>query len=91
MSVTRVEDSTPARCCCWVDRPDETASPTCTLCLGTGFPIDLVDRPSVFLANLKYFFGKTDGTYEYPKGAVGDLLKQAKREIEAHVAKAGSK
>lgn len=39
---------------------------------------------SVFLTNLHYFFGQTDGTYKYPKGAVGDLLKQAKKEIEAH-------
>ena len=41
--------------------------------------------PSVFLSNLHYFFAQTDGTYKYPPGAVGDLLRQAKREIEAHL------
>lgn len=37
---------------------------------------------SVFLQNLHYFFGQTDGTYKWPEGGVGDLLRQAKREIE---------
>lgn len=37
---------------------------------------------SVFLANLHYFFAQTDGTYKYPDGVIGDLLKQAKKEIE---------
>lgn len=37
----------------------------------------------VFLTNLHYFFAQTDGTYAYPNGAIGDLLKQAKEEIEA--------
>lgn len=38
---------------------------------------------SVFLSNLHYFYAKTDGTYEFPNSAEGDLLKQAKKEIEA--------
>lgn len=38
---------------------------------------------SVFLRNIHYFYAQTDGSYAWPKGAVGDLLKQAKREIEA--------
>lgn len=42
-----------------------------------------VSTGSVFLANLHYFFGQTDGTFAWPKGSVGDLLRQAKREIEA--------
>lgn len=37
---------------------------------------------SIFLSNLHYFFAQTDGTYKYPDGAIGDLLKQAKKEIE---------
>ena len=37
---------------------------------------------SVFLQNLHYFFGQTDGTYKWPEGSVGDLLRQAKIEIE---------
>ena len=38
---------------------------------------------SVFLANLHYAFAQTDGTYQWPRGVVGDLLKQAKAELEA--------
>ena len=38
---------------------------------------------SVFLSNLHYFYAKTDGTYEFPNSKDGDLLKQAKKEIEA--------
>lgn len=37
---------------------------------------------SVYLDNLHYFFAQTDGTYKYPSGAIGDLLRQAKTEIE---------
>lgn len=37
---------------------------------------------SLFLANLHYFYAKTDGTYDIPNSADGDLLKQAKVEIE---------
>lgn len=40
------------------------------------------DSESIFLQNVHYFFGQTDGTYAWPEGSVGDLLKQAKREIE---------
>lgn len=36
---------------------------------------------SVFLANLHYFFARTDGSYQLPGGSVGDLLRQAQREI----------
>lgn len=42
----------------------------------------LVPPHSIFLQNVHYFFGQTDGTYAWPVGSVGDLLKQAKREIE---------
>ena len=38
---------------------------------------------SVFLSNLHYFFAQTDGTYKFPSSAEGDLLKQAKKEIES--------
>lgn len=37
---------------------------------------------SLFLSNLHYFFGKTSGVYEFPNSVEGDLLKQAKKEIE---------
>ena len=40
-------------------------------------------KGSVFLANLHYFYAQTDGTYRWPEGSVGDLLRQAKQEIEA--------
>lgn len=38
---------------------------------------------SLFLSNLHYFCAQTDGTYKFPNSAEGDLLKQAKQEIEA--------
>ena len=37
---------------------------------------------SIFLSNLAHFYAQTDGTYSFPNSAEGDLLKQAKREIE---------
>lgn len=37
----------------------------------------------VFLSNLHHFCAQTDGSYRFPNSAEGDLLKQAKREIEA--------
>jgi len=37
---------------------------------------------SVFLANAHYFYARTDGTYAFPNSAEGDLLTQAKKEIE---------
>jgi hypothetical protein len=40
-------------------------------------------KQSVFLNNLHYFYGQTDGTYKFPNSADGDLLKQAKKELEA--------
>jgi hypothetical protein len=46
-------------------------------------PAEVRSEGSVFLSNLHYFCAKTDGTYDWPKGFVGDLIKQAKREIEA--------
>lgn len=39
-------------------------------------------RKRVFLSNLHYFYGQTDGSYNIPSSADGDLLKTAKREIE---------
>jgi hypothetical protein len=38
---------------------------------------------SVFLGNLHYFYANPDGTYNWPKGVVGDLLRRAKVEIES--------
>jgi hypothetical protein len=43
------------------------------------------ERP-VFLANLHYFYAQTDGSYKWPIGSPGALLKQAKKEIEAQSA-----
>jgi hypothetical protein len=40
---------------------------------------------SIFLSNLEYWYLQTDGTYVFPNSAEGDLLKQAKREIEEHI------
>jgi hypothetical protein len=37
---------------------------------------------SIFLSNLQYFYGKLDGSYDFPNSVEGDLLKTAKREIE---------
>lgn len=44
---------------------------------------DTIKQPSIYLQNLHYFFAQTDGTYKWPTGSVGDLLRQAKKEIEA--------
>lgn len=38
-------------------------------------------RGSVFLANLHYAYGQTDGTYKFPNSLEGDLLRQAHKEI----------
>jgi hypothetical protein len=43
-----------------------------------------VKNNSVFLSNLHYFYAQTDGTYAIPNSAEGDLLKTAKKEIEAY-------
>jgi hypothetical protein len=37
---------------------------------------------SVFLSNLHHMCAQTDGTYRYPNSREGDMLKQAKKEIE---------
>lgn len=42
-----------------------------------------MNTQSRFLLDLHYFFAQTDGTYAIPNSSVGDLLKQAKKEIEA--------
>lgn len=52
---------------------------------GDGAPAGKPDHSSgqsSFLSNLHYFFAQTDGSYRWPAGSVGDLLRQAKREIE---------
>lgn len=41
-----------------------------------------MNHNSVFLFNLHYFYAQTDGSYAIPSSADGDLLKQAKKEIE---------
>jgi hypothetical protein len=38
---------------------------------------------SVFLANLHHAYAQTDGSYAFPNSREGDMLKTAKREIEA--------
>ena len=38
---------------------------------------------SVFLENLHHAYAQTDGTYAFPNSREGDMLKQAKREIES--------
>ena len=42
---------------------------------------------SVFLENIHYFYAQTDGTYKFPNSVEGDLIKQAKKEIEANLKK----
>jgi hypothetical protein len=37
---------------------------------------------SVFLSNIHYAYAQTDGTYKFPNSQEGDMLKQAKKEIE---------
>jgi hypothetical protein len=38
---------------------------------------------SIFLSNLHHAYAQTDGTYTFPNSREGDMLKQAKREIES--------
>lgn len=38
---------------------------------------------SIFLADLHHAYAQTDGTYAFPNSREGDMLKTAKREIEA--------
>lgn len=38
---------------------------------------------SIFLSNLHHAYAQTDGTYAFPNSREGDMLKTAKREIEA--------
>lgn len=38
---------------------------------------------SVFLSNIHHAYAQTDGSYRFPNSREGDLLKTAKREIEA--------
>ena len=40
------------------------------------------NKSSVFLSNLHHAYAQTDGTYAFPNSLEGDLLKQAKKEIE---------
>lgn len=46
-------------------------------------PLEASKQGSTFLANLHHAYAQTDGTYAFPNSREGDLLKQAKREIEA--------
>lgn len=51
-------------------------------CVAADCPNERLVMRSIFLENAHYFFAQTDGTYKWPDGALGDLLKQAKKEIE---------
>ena len=37
---------------------------------------------SIFLSNIHHAYAQTDGTYKFPNSQEGDMLKQAKKEIE---------
>ena len=37
---------------------------------------------SLFLSNLHHAYAQTNGTYAFPNSREGDMLKQAKKEIE---------
>ena len=39
-------------------------------------------KKSIFLENLRYFYARTTGEFDFPNSAEGDLLKRAKIEIE---------
>lgn len=45
-------------------------------------PIVAMYSPSVFLQGVHHAFAQTDGTYAWPNSLEGDLLKQAKKEID---------
>lgn len=40
-------------------------------------------KPSVFLQNIHHAYAQLDGTYAWPNSREGDMLKQAKTEIES--------
>jgi hypothetical protein len=40
------------------------------------------DMKYVFLDNLHHAYAQTDGSYDFPNSREGDMLKQAKKEIE---------
>ena len=42
-----------------------------------------IKNNSVFLSNLHHAYAQTDGTYKFPNSREGDMLKQAKKELEA--------
>jgi hypothetical protein len=41
---------------------------------------------SAFLSHVHHAYAQTDGTYAWPNSRDGDMLRQAKREIEALMA-----
>jgi hypothetical protein len=41
-----------------------------------------MDHRSATLSNLHHAYAQTDGTYAFPNSREGDMLKQAKKEIE---------
>jgi hypothetical protein len=43
---------------------------------------------SAFLSHVHHAFAQTDGTYAWPNSREGDMLRQAKREIERLMANA---
>ena len=44
--------------------------------------IEAATARSVFLSSLRYLYGRDDGSYVWPAGQVGHLLRLAKREFE---------
>lgn len=61
-------------------QPEEPANTSARMMSSASF------RGSTFLSNLHYFLAQTDGSYHWPPAATGDLLRQAKTEIEAMAA-----
>jgi len=48
---------------------------------------DSMLKQSIFLENIHHAYAQTDGTYNFPNNREGDMLKQAKKEIECLIKK----
>jgi hypothetical protein len=65
---------------CWSTRNDQGEG---YLPWTSEYEVMRKEEKSVFLENLHHACAQTDGTYAFPNSREGDMLKQAKVEIEA--------
>lgn len=73
---------TGAMCCC--DAKAKASSPVAAQTPAEEQPVVQMGAESIYLAKLNSRLLKSDGTYDWPDGAIGNLLQQAKLEIDAY-------